>query len=129
MLVIIYNTDYDTVIIWWNSNYGQQQKLWNEEWRSCALSSYGHLCRAGTLKMGGAFEKSIFLKHWKSWETILCCKKRFSFFSNTASHLNSGLTGTLKVVNQLIRVSSYLSVLLQNKERKEQGRRINCVVS
>lgn len=56
-------------------------------------------------------------------------KEVFFPFSNTASHLNSGLTGTLKVVNQLIRVSSYLSVLLQNKQRKEQGRRINCVVS
>lgn len=32
----------------------------SEELRSCALSSYGHLCRAGTLKMGGAFEKSEF---------------------------------------------------------------------
>ena len=32
----------------------------SEELRSCARSSYGHLCRAGTLKMGGAFEKSEF---------------------------------------------------------------------
>lgn len=77
MLVIIYNTDYDTVIIWWNSNYGQQQKLWNEEWRSCALSSYGHLCRAGTLKMGGAFEKSEFLLNteklaFEYWASATC---------------------------------------------------------
>lgn len=32
----------------------------SEEWRSCALNSYGHLCGAGILKMGGAFEKSEF---------------------------------------------------------------------
>lgn len=49
----------------------------SEEWRSCALSSYGHLCRAGTLKMGGAFEKSEFFLNteklaFEYWASATC---------------------------------------------------------
>lgn len=54
-------------------------------------------------------------------KTSLFQKEILFPFTNKVSHLNSQLSRTLMVVNQLIRISSYLLVLLQEKQREAQS--------